>query len=98
MGARFVNIDRETPMLLPVDLREWVESDDMVHFILEAVELVDLPQFRTNERGCGSAQFPPRMMLALLIYCYSHGIFGSRRIEAATHYHLSVRYLTGNTH
>ena len=85
-------------MLLPVDMREWVEGDDMVHFILEAVELVDLPHFRTNERGCGSAQFPPRMMLALLIYCYSHGIFGSRRIEAATHYHLSVRYLTGNTH
>jgi transposase len=51
-----------------------------------------------DERGCGSEQFPPRMMLALLIYCYSHGIFGSRRIEAATHQHLSVRYLGGNTH
>ena len=38
------------------------------------------------------------MMLALLIYCYSHGIFGSRRIEAATHQHLSVRYLAGNVH
>jgi transposase len=98
MGARFVNIDRNTPMLLPVDLREWIEGDDMAHFILEAVELVDLGQFRSNERGSGSPQFPPRMMLALLIYCYSHGIFGSRRIEAATHAHLSVRYLTGNTH
>ena len=37
-------------------------------------------------------------MLGLLIYCYSHGIFGSRRIEAATHQHLSVRYLAANTH
>lgn len=85
-------------MLLPVDLREWIADDDMAHFILEAVGLVDLGQFRRNERGCGSAQFPPQMMLALLIYCYSHGIFSSRRIEAATHYHLSVRYLAGNTH
>jgi len=98
MGARFVNIDRNTPMLLPVDLRDWIAGDDMAHFILEAVELVELGQFRTNERGCGSQQFPPRMMLAVLIYCYSHGIFGSRRIEAATHAHLSVRYLAGNTH
>lgn len=56
------------------------------------------PRFRFNERGCGSEQFPPHMMLALLIYCYSHGIFGSRRIEAATHQHLSVRYLAGNVH
>jgi transposase len=98
MPARFINIDRETPMLLPVDMREWVAGDDMAHFILEAVNLVDLQQFRFNERGCGSEQFPPRMMLALLIYCYSHGIFGSRRIEAATHQHLSVRYLAGNVH
>jgi transposase len=98
MGERFVNIDRETPMLLPVDLREWMAEDDLAHFILEAVGLVDLGQFRRNERGSGSEQFPPQMMLAVLIYCYSHGIFSSRRIEAATHYHLSVRYLAGNTH
>lgn len=98
MGERFVNIDRETPMLLPVDLRDWVSGDDLAHFILEAVNLVDLEQFRKNQRGTGSEQFPPRMMLAVLIYCYSHGIFGSRRIEAATHQHLSVRYLAGNTH
>lgn len=98
MGARFVNIDRQTPMLLPVDLREWVAEDDLAHFILEAVGLVDLGQFRINRRGGGSEQFPPQMMLAVLIYCYSHGIFSSRRIEAATHQHLSVRYLAGNTH
>ena len=56
MPARFINIDRETPMLLPVDMREWVAGDDMAHFILEAVNLVDLQQFRFNERGCGSEQ------------------------------------------
>ncbi len=56
MPARFINIDRETPMLLPVDLREWVAGDDMAHFILEAVNLVDLDQFRINERGGGSEQ------------------------------------------
>jgi hypothetical protein len=38
------------------------------------------------------------MMLALLIYCYANGIFGSRRIERATYRDIAVRYLTGNTH
>ncbi len=38
-----------------------------------------------NERGTGSAQYHPRMMLALLVYCYANGIFGSRRIERATY-------------
>jgi transposase len=38
------------------------------------------------------------MMMGLLLYCYAQGIFSSRRIEAATHWHISVRYLAGNTH
>ena len=37
-------------------------------------------------------------MLALLIYCYSHGIFGSRRIERASYREVGVRYLSGDTH
>ena len=36
--------------------------------------------------------------MALLLYCYASGIFSSRRIEAATHWHVSVRYVAGNTH
>ena len=98
MAERFVNLDRETPLLLPPDMREWVPQDDMVHFVIEAVEGVDLSAFRTNWRGTGSKQYPPQMMLALLIYCYSHGIFGSRRIERASYRDVGVRYLSGDTH
>jgi hypothetical protein len=36
MSARYVNIDRETPMLLPPDLRDWLPENHLVHFILEA--------------------------------------------------------------
>ena len=38
MADRFKNIDRNTPMLLSPDLREWVAEDDLVHFIIGAVE------------------------------------------------------------
>lgn len=98
MSARFVNIDRETPMLLPVDLRDWVRGDDLAHFVLEAVEGMELGVAAINQRGSGSEQYPPGMMMALLLYCYASGIFSSRRIEAASHWHVSVRYLAGNTH
>jgi transposase len=98
MSAHFVNVDRDTPLLLPADLRDWVPEDDLVHFVIEAVAGLDLRPFRVNERGTGSDQYPPRMMLGLLIYCYANGIFGSRRIERATHRDIAVRYLTGNTH
>ena len=98
MAARLVNIDRDTPMLLPPDLRQWVPDDDMVHFVIEAVNAMKLASLKVNRRGTGSAQYPPKMMLALLIYCYANGIFSSRRIERATWRDLAVRYLTADTH
>ncbi len=33
MSERLVNVDRETPMLPPVDLRNWVPEDDMVRYL-----------------------------------------------------------------
>jgi transposase len=98
MPARFVNVDRDTPMLLPCDLREWVPTEHIVHFILEAVEQISTDHFQINHRGTGSAQYPPAMMLALLIYGYATGRSGSRTIEAATFSDVAVRYLCGNLH
>lgn len=98
MAARFVNLDRHTPMFLPCDLREWLPADHLVHLILDAVEQIPTGHFRVNHRGTGSEQYPPTMMLALLIYCYATGRFGSRTIEAATHSDVAVRFLCANTH
>ena len=98
MAARFVNVDRNTPMLLPPDLRDWIGEDDLVHFVIEAVDRLPLEIFQINHRGSGDEQFPPHMMLALLIYCYANSIFSSRKIERATYRDISVRYLTADTH
>lgn len=98
MRVRLVNIDRQTPMFLPCDLREWVPADHIVHFILDAVDQIPTAHFHVNHRGTGSEQYPPAMMLALLIYCYATGRFGSRKIEAATHSDVAVRYLCANHH
>src|SRR6201998_3366793 len=81
MPERYVVIDRQTPMLLPVDLRDWVAENDLARLILEVVEQCDKRSAWTNERGSGSAQYPPGMMLSLLIYAYARGVFSSRRIE-----------------
>ena len=98
MATRFVNVDRNTPLLLPPDLRDWVPPEDMVHFVIEAVEGMRLSTLKVNRRGSGSEQYPPKMMLGLLIYCYANGVFSSRRIERATYRDVAVRYLTGDTH
>ena len=98
MAHRFKNIDRNTPMLLPPDLRDWVAEDDLVHLVISAVDRLPLGTFAVNHKGCGDEQYPPHMMLSLLIYSYANGLFGSRRIERATYRDLAVRYLCANCH
>ena len=83
---------------MPPDLREWVPQDDLAHFVIEAVERVHLGAFKVNWKGTGKAQYHPRMMLALLIYCYANGIFSSRRVERATHRDVAVRFVAADTH
>jgi transposase len=98
MATRFVPIDRDTPLLLPPNLRDWVPADHLVHFILDAVDALDLRQVKVNTRGTGSEQYPPPLLLALLIYSYATGTFSSRRIEQSTHDSVPVRLLTADTH
>jgi transposase len=95
MGARFVNVDREAPMLFPVDMRDWIPENHPVHFMIEAVEALGLQSFQVNERGTGNGQYHPVMMPSLLMYCYSNGRFQSRKIEDATYADAAVRYVCG---
>ena len=72
---KFVECDREQAFLLPPDLRDWVAPDDLAHFMIEAVERVDMGAFKANVRGTGSAQCLPRIMLALSVCGYANRIF-----------------------
>ena len=98
MPARFVNIDRDTPLLLPPNLKDWVPANHLCLFIVDAVEELALHQVKVNERGTGSEQYPPRMLLSLLIYSYATGVFGSRRIEQSTYESVAVRVLCADAH
>ena len=96
--SKFIDCERNQAFLLPPDLRDWIPEDDLAHFVIEAVERVEMSAFKVNHRGTGSAQYHPRMMLALLIYCYANGIFSSRRIERAMHRDIGVRFVAANVH
>src|SRR6266542_3825437 len=98
MPARFVNIDRDTPLLLPPNLKDWVPANHLCLFIVDAVEELDLHQVKVHDRGTGSEQYPPRMLLSLLIYSYATGVFGSRRIEQSTWESVPLRVLCADTH
>ena len=96
--TRYVNIGRDTPLLLPPDLRVWVQADSLVHFVIDAVEAIDPRGAPVNERGTGREQYPPGMLLGLFVYGYATGMFSSRQIERATYENVAVRLLCADTH
>ena len=95
MSTRFVVVDRTTPMLLPPSLQDWLQEGHLAHFVVETVALLSLNGFQVNTRGTGNAQFPPSMMLSLLIYNYAAGRMSSRQIEKATYDDVASRYICG---
>lgn len=96
--ANFVPFNRDQSFLLPPDLKAWLPADDIAHFIVAAVERVSMTSFQGPDRTGGKPQYHPRLMLALLIYCYANGIFSSRRIERATYRDIAVRFIAANLH
>ncbi len=96
--ANFIPFNRDQAFLLPPDLKSWLRDDDLAHFVVAAVERVPLVAFEVPGRTGGKPQYHPRLMLALLVYCYANGIFSSRRIERATYRDIAVRFVAANLH
>jgi transposase len=96
----FLFPQRDQPLLMPVDMREWLPEDDLVFVVLDAVATLDLGEFRRRYRadGHGRAAFDPEMMVALLLYAYSQGERSSRMIEKRCLRDVAYRVITGGLH
>ena len=98
MSNKFVEIDRNQPMTIPGDCEGWLKENHLARFIVEIVGALDTTELEDDYSGGGSAPFPPKMMLALLFYCYATGIFSSRKIQQATYELIPVMYIAGGRH
>ena len=93
----FLLPQRDQPMLMPVDMREWLSEDDLVFVVLDAVATLELGGFRRSYRpdGHGRAAYDPEMMVALLLYGYCQGERSSRVIERRCARDVAYRVIAG---
>src|SRR4051794_41790308 len=89
--SNFVPFNREQSFLLPPDLKDWLASDDVAHFIVAAVERVSLTSVSVAAPAGGQPQYHPRLMPAVAIYCYANGVFSFRPLERASDPALAAR-------
>jgi transposase len=83
--------------LFPPSPHDWLPEGDLVYFLLDPVATLDLtPIFAHYERELrGQPPFHPRMMVALLLYCYATGTRSSRRIIRRCQTDLACRVIVG---
>jgi len=83
--------------MFPPSPRDWLPEDDLVYFIVETVATLDLnPIFAHYERELrGQPPYHPRLMVALLLYCYATGTRSSRKIMRRCHTDVACRIIVG---
>lgn len=98
MPQNFLTCDRDQPLLLPPDLRDWLDEDHFAWFVIEAVEELDLESFYVSYRsdGHGRAAHDPKMMVTLLTYAYAVGERSSRGIERRCREDVAFRVICAN--
>ena len=87
--------------LLPPSPLEWLPEGHLAYFVLDVVQGLDLAEIEgaIQERdGRGERPYSPTMMVALLVYGYSVGVFSSRRLACATYEDVAFRVLAGGEH
>jgi transposase len=83
VAQNFITGDVDQSFLMPPDVRDWVDGDDLVWVVVDAVEQIDLGPLRRAYRadGHGRAAFDPAVMVAVLLLGYCLGERSSRRLE-----------------
>src|SRR4051812_14264602 len=91
--------DRSTDQayLFPPSPHDWLPEGDLVYFLLDTVATLDLSPISAHyERELrGQPPFHPRMMVALLLYCYATGTRSSRKIMRRCHLDVACRIIVG---
>jgi transposase len=101
MGYNFAGGgDADQVFLMPPDPREWLPPQHLAWAMRRAAAELDLAPFLAGYRadGQGNTAYHPRMMVALVMYCYCKGIRSSRAVEMATWDDVGARVICGGLH
>ena len=97
MSKTFRSWDVDQGWLLPPSVHEFVPGGHLAHFVRDTVrEGLDLSAILGSyEVDRGQPPYHPGMMVALLLYGYSRGVYSSRRLAQACQERVDFMAVTG---
>lgn len=102
MAHQFKPVDRDTEMLLPHNMLDWVPVGHAVRVVIDTVEqlgtrdLIDrLVPPPPKGSAAGPARYDPVMLLAVWMYAYLRGVLSTRAVEDRCRYDATFRVACG---
>ena len=91
--------DPKANFLLPLSMRDWLPKNHLIWFLIDFLDSIDLSAFEKEMTSAkGRLAYPPKLILALLLYGYCIGCTSSRKIERKTYEDIAFRIAAGNYH
>ena len=87
--------DQDQMFLLPPSVKEFIDEKHPAHLINDLVEKLDIKVFMLRYGEMGQPAYSPRMMLKVILYGMTVGVFSSRKLSRACRENLAFKYLAG---
>ena len=92
---KFKEYNQNQLQLLPQDLESKIAPDHLARLINKAVDDMDLSFIENTYSNDGQHAFNPRMLLKVLVYGYSLGLRGSRKLTDRLREDIVFMWLSG---
>jgi transposase len=82
-------------LLLPPNIGSLIPGNHIVRVVDEVIDQIKLAPLFDTYKGGGTSSYSPRIMLKVLTYAYTQGIYTTRRIEKALRENVNFMWISG---
>jgi transposase len=98
MSRKFKTVNYEETLKQTIQLGDALPPNHLARFVVDMIVQLDLSQIYARYAPRGGEAFAPDILLGLLFYGYTTGVFSSRKIEKATYESIPFRFIAGGLH
>ena len=85
--------DQKQSFLLPPSLSDFLDEEHPAHVINDIVDRLDLARLESRYGNLGQPAYHPRLMLKVILYGFTVGVFSSRKLQRACQENLAFKFL-----
>ncbi len=82
-------------LLLPPEIGSLIPDNHLVRVVDEVINQIKMAPLIDTYKGGGTSSYSPRVMLKVLTYAYTQGIYTTRRIEKALRENVNFMWISG---